>query len=431
MRIIKLQAENVKKLRAIEITPDGPIVKISGKNAAGKSTVLDSITWALGGTKAVQAQPIREGENHAFVSLDLGDYLVLRTFTPSGSTLRVTNKEGATYKSPQALLDQFIGRLSFDPMSFARADAKTQRAMLLEVTGIAVDNAKLQEAAGTLVLGDNAIDTINSTYAAVFAERTAVNRQADQAKKSLARLTPVQFTEPVSVSELAAEQADLAENQRCYDACALELRQLRIQDEGLSAQIAALARQLQEANELQMALHRDIHLKKEELASRSPSDFSGIQDRLAHADEKNRQAQQWQEYQSVSDSAAELSEQANALTARLNAIKAYQQDLVEHAAFPVDGLSFGGNGVLYNGLPLEQASSAQRLQVSLAVAMALNPELRVIRIDDGSLLDTEHLAIIEKMAADQDMQIWMEVMDESGNVGFYIEEGQVAAHGAV
>jgi hypothetical protein len=32
MKIIKLKAENIKKLIAIEITPQGNVVKITGKN---------------------------------------------------------------------------------------------------------------------------------------------------------------------------------------------------------------------------------------------------------------------------------------------------------------------------------------------------------------------------------------------------------------
>lgn len=59
------------------------------------------------------------------------------------------------------------------------------------------------------------------------------------------------------------------------------------------------------------------------------------------------------------------------------------------------------------------------------MAMALNPTLRVIRIDDASLLDSDHMAMMEAMAAEQDYQIWAEIVDESGKVGIYIEEGQV------
>ena len=37
MKIIELQAENVKRLKAVEITPDGTLQVIGGKNAQGKS----------------------------------------------------------------------------------------------------------------------------------------------------------------------------------------------------------------------------------------------------------------------------------------------------------------------------------------------------------------------------------------------------------
>ena len=115
MKIVKLTAENIKKLRAVEIVPQGNVVKISGKNEQGKTTVLDSIFWALGGTKAIQEEPIRQGETKASIRLELDDLVVTRTFTPGNSYLKVENKEGTSFKSPQAMLDKLVGKLSFDP----------------------------------------------------------------------------------------------------------------------------------------------------------------------------------------------------------------------------------------------------------------------------------------------------------------------------
>ena len=93
---------------------------------------------------------------------------------------------------------------------------------------------------------------------------------------------------------------------------------------------------------------------------------------------------------------------------------------------PISGLGFDDDGVTYQGVPLKQASAAEQLRVSVAMAMALNPKVRVIRITDGSLLDSDNLALIEQMAADQDFQVWIERVDETGTVGVVIEDGQVA-----
>jgi len=79
--------------------------------------------------------------------------------------------------------------------------------------------------------------------------------------------------------------------------------------------------------------------------------------------------------------------------------------------------------VTFQGIPFHQASSSQQLRVSLAIAMALNPTLRIIRISDGSLLDDHSMAIIREMAKAKDYQIWIEVVGD--RVGIQIEDGLV------
>ena len=109
-RIVKLQAENIKRLRAVEITPDGNIVRITGRNGQGKSSVLDAIAYALGGQSLVPSKPIREGEKkaRAIVTLDNG-LTVERRFTEKGTVLEVKREDGAKYGSPQAMIDQMLG----------------------------------------------------------------------------------------------------------------------------------------------------------------------------------------------------------------------------------------------------------------------------------------------------------------------------------
>src|SRR3990172_5374450 len=137
MKIIELQSENIERLKAVRIKPDGSLVQSTGKNGAGKTSVLDSITMALAGGDVIPEKPIREGENKAKIVVDLGDIKVTRTWTGNDKTyLAVETKEGAKYPSPQALLDILTGKLSFDPLEFARMEPNKQVETLRQLVGI-------------------------------------------------------------------------------------------------------------------------------------------------------------------------------------------------------------------------------------------------------------------------------------------------------
>jgi energy-coupling factor transporter ATP-binding protein EcfA2 len=164
-----MNAENIKKLQAIEIKPDGEIVTIAGKNGAGKSSVLDSIWWALAGTSHIQAEPIRKGQSKARIRLDMGEIVVERRFTEGGgSTLSVENAEGARFPSPQKMLDAFLGELSFDPLAFSRLEPRDQFDELRRVVQLEVD-----------------IDQLDGLNRSDYAKRTEVNRDA-KAKRAQA-----------------------------------------------------------------------------------------------------------------------------------------------------------------------------------------------------------------------------------------------------
>src|SRR3990167_7591496 len=161
MKILKLTAENVKKLRAVEITPTGELVEITGRNGAGKTSVLDSIWWALAGAKHIQAVPIRKGADKARIRLDLGDLIVERRFTPKGSTLTVEKADGARYTSPQGILDALLGALTFDPLAFVNQEPSAQFETLRAIVPLEIDLEQLD--------GLNRRD---------FDRRTEINRDA-------------------------------------------------------------------------------------------------------------------------------------------------------------------------------------------------------------------------------------------------------------
>lgn len=411
MKIIQLKAENIKKLRAVEITPDGNVVKISGRNAQGKTSTLDSIWWALGGERAIQGQPVRQGAEKGSITLDLGDIVVERRFTQKGSTLTVSNADGAKFSSPQKMLDDLVGRLTFDPLEFMRMDPKKQAETLRDLCGL--DFTEL-----------------DSQRKAAFDERTLVNRQAKDLKAQLdAVVVPADAPEQeVDVAELAAQLSRGSEHNRRIEDERAELSRQQAKLEQVEGLIAQLRQELADAEQAREGLGADIGNRKAALEAQQPVDLTGIHSQIENAKAINDAARARQHQQQLAGRHQEAVAEADRLTARLQEIDDTKARMIREAALPVAGLGFDEDGgITFNGVPLNQASGAEQLRVSVAMAMSLNPKLRVLRITDASLLDSDSLRIIQEMADTNDTQVWMEVVDESGKVGVFIEDGQVAA----
>jgi len=201
MKIIELKAENIKKLKAIEIRPTENTVVITGKNGAGKSSILDSIWYALTGKDSLKetSKPIRDGQDHASVTVDIGDYIVTRTWTNNETSyLKVENKDGARYNSPQQLLDSLIGELSFDPLEFARVEKKAQKEVLLKLLGLSAN-----------------VDELDKQYQDIFNERTFIGRNFKASKAQFDDMAKPRETLPekeVSISELSNQLKAAMEN---------------------------------------------------------------------------------------------------------------------------------------------------------------------------------------------------------------------------
>lgn len=419
MKILRLQADSFKRLKAVDITPKGNVVEITGRNAQGKTSVLDAIWAALGGATHIQAKPIRAGATKARIRLDLGELIVTRNITEKGSTLTVENAEGLPYKSPQRMLDDLVGALAFDPLAFTRMKAREQFDQLKAIAQVDLD-----------------LDTLDRQNQADFERRTAINREHKQILAQLEGM-PVPagaVTEDQDVSILLEQQQRLT--------AALTDSKLRMQAKATKqANLDRLHQEIEQIRAAFAAKKQAILDAEQELAGLEAPDETDLQDlseqiqavgeeirnsQQANAarQEAKRQIERRQDYLTR---AQDLEKQSNDLTETMAARAKAKQDAIAKAKMPVDGLGFGEGVVLYNGVPFDQASSAEQLRVSVAIAMAANPKLRVIRIQDGSLLDDTSMQVITDMARDHDMQVWMEKVDSTGKVGIVIEDGEVVA----
>jgi DNA repair exonuclease SbcCD ATPase subunit len=405
MRITELRAENVKRLKAVDITPGEHLQIIGGRNAQGKSSVLDAVALALTGkdAKKLNPRPLRDGERKGRVQLDLGEYVVTRTFTANGGgALTVTaGRSGARFPSPQRVLDDLMGRLSFDPQEFIGLSGREQAEVLRGLVDLPIDldevDAQLDELAQSRLLAGRELKALGEP-----------GRVDDSLPSSERSATVI-----VNLIQTARDRNREIENARREHADAGD----RIVD--LAHQIQQLQHELETERADQKRLKERIDFLGE------PKDTTELESQLANIEDTNARVRANRQVVERNADITSRQRTYEGLDQRINDLRASKDKALAEAKFPIDGLGFDESGVTYKGVPFQQASSMEQLRVSLAIAMASNPKLRVIRIKDGSLLDDDALALVAETAEHHDYQVLMERVGTGDPGAIIIEDGQV------
>lgn len=413
MKIVKLTAENVKRIKAVEIAPNGDgLVIVTGRNGQGKSSVLDSIWYALGGKDAQPPRPIRDGEDHAQVTLDLGDLIVTRKWTANDkSYLTVCNAEGAKYPSPQAMLDNLVGRLSFDPLEFSRMKGAEQRSVMLSLGKVDLDLAKNARDRADAEASRRDIARDLKALEARFAAAPDAPEGTPDAEVSAAAAADA-LQEQINIEQAGIRHGEAVKAaMRATDVAVATRDRIKAQLDEATAEMNRRLSALESLEAVIVQAH-DVPAAKAALAAVETTN-NAVRFCRAKADLAAQCLAKRVEWQAAQ---GEIDALDNAKSAALAA-----------AEFPVAGLGIDDDGITVGGIPFSQLADSFKLRVSMAMAMALNPKLRVIRVTDGSLLDGDSLKAVQDMAAQADYQIWIERVDETGKVGIVIEDGEVAA----
>ncbi|SCM79836.1 conserved hypothetical protein [uncultured Pleomorphomonas sp.] len=426
MHIVRLNAENIKRLSAVEIAPNGNLVEITGKNGQGKTSVLDAIYWALAGTKPIQGKPVRDGADTGSVTLDLGEYVVTRKFRVRDdgeytTSLTVANKDGAKYSDPQKLLNALVGDLTFDPLDFSRMKPLDQvialRALVPDYDFVEADRLSLKDFnARTEVNRD--IRDLQARVEAIIVPDGTPDERVD-----LAALME-ELQKDLEANEAARRHAEKVNSHTAAIATLEEeIQRGRSDIARLQAEIANIEKNIA-ARELGIEEHRDL-IDDLGLAP-AQIDTADVRQRIAESETINRNVELKKQRRKLNAELRDKTEESANLTGSIAVRKAAAAKAVRDADLPVEGLELTEDGVLLNGVPFDQASDAEQLRVSIAVAGAMNPRLRVIRVRDGSLLDDDSMAALASYAEANGLQVWVETVQSGREAAIVIEDGHVA-----
>lgn len=421
LKIIELKASNFKRLSAVEIKPKGDTVVVSGPNGAGKSSVLDAITAALCGKKASPPMPIRQGETEAEIEIDLGQFVVKRKYTDKGSYLTITAGDMKAGK-PQELLDKIVGQIAFDPMAFIRMSPADQRKTLMDLVGLSLDDL------------DEMREKAREAKNAAAADKRRYENQ-------LASLEPVPDDTPdeeVSAAEIVEELTKAKEHnlgRKELIGKVVAARNVRTAAEEQVAEakeaIEALEEELRKAKE-DMALKEtelDCAIKAEQAAVKAHDEFVEIDTeplirRLDAVDETNRKVRAKKARLDIEAKIAAAEKIRKLSAQRMEDWDSKKVERLKEVKWPVPGLAVTDAGVTFQGIPLEQVNTSAQIRVGVAVAMAMNPKLRVLRMS-GNDLDETTLRAISDQAGQAGYQLWIERIEDPTKMGIVIEDGTI------
>ena len=411
MNIIKLQASNVMNIEAVEIEPNGNTVTLTGKNGAGKSAFLKAIEFALSGKAlASTPEPVRHGQKSGDILLDLGDIVVKRHFTNESSTVKIENKDGMVFKSPQALLDKFRGNISFDPMSFASLPEKQQKEVLLGMIDLPID-----------------LDELDLKRKGIYDSRTEVNRDIKRLEgllDSIPIMSDVPDEEESAVNVMAdmqkaSEQITINERGRQL------LRKYQHQSDMLFEKQASLKAELETCTADIDALQPEIAQICADVESMVDPDLEQFKYKLEDVEQINIRVRRMQERTKSVNRLNDMKATSLSMTVDMTTIDTLKTKTISEAGMPVDGLGFNESGVTFGDVPLSQCSDGQKRLISARIGMAMNPDLRVLWVPDASLLDSDSINDLKAMADENGYQLWLECVSDDEKVGVHIEAKDV------
>ncbi|HNC11714.1 MAG TPA: hypothetical protein PLF59_08075, partial [Cyclobacteriaceae bacterium] len=400
----------------VNIKPLTNPVIIGGMNGQGKSSVLDSIMYALAGAKALPEKPIREGQEKLNITITIDGYNITRTcyFKENGemgSTVEIKKSNGERISSPQTFLDSLAGKMVFDPLEFSRLKPKDQLERLKALVKLDFSD-------------------LDGQKQRAYDERTEVNREIKFLESKIKKIDyPGTMTE-ISVEELLSELEQINEKNREYERVNREVLRQAEKCNSIKREITLVEAKIIELQARIESLTQERNKEQDALTelqiisdSGSLIDIAEINDKIKNAEAINVKVRESKEQMRIDADLRKLTATSESLTKNITDIDKKKESMMAEAVFPVPGLGYNENGITFNGLPFDQASSAQRLQVSVAMGIALNPKLRIMLIRDGSLLDEESLQVISEMVQEADIQLWIERVGTSGNGSIIIDDG--------
>jgi predicted ATP-dependent endonuclease of OLD family len=397
IKVLSLVVENFKNIEKTEVDFAGRSATIIGKNGAGKSSLIQAICSPID-SNYIPAKPVKKGEERGSIELTIGGSLhgEEETYTlglhfsekHKKGRITVTNGEGEKVNGGKQFISDIVGNIGFDIQEFIK----------LGVTSSGSISKKQMH-------------DLDKEFKDVYEARADVNRDISHAKSKLEghdfsqdeleRYNEVVDTDGI-VSKMTNIEKELEKYNKVFSTVDSLLDSIPLKQERLAL--------LEEKVE---ALHAEItadidKLDKGEvwLANKTKPSIEAMNIELSNANIHNNKVKEVKSLQDSQIAIRLLQENSEANTERLDKIKREKKQIFTSSPLPVKGLTFDEEGIYFKGLPFVEGQhpSSTIISIGAKIGMALNPNLRMLVIKDGSLLENYQL-FVEMVADNEEVEI--------------------------
>lgn len=432
MKIRKIEIENFKKIRSLSIDSlDGSSMYIVGKNNIGKSSVIQAIYYALGKEKL--SNPITFGEETGKIEIvikDDIDYNIKCILAHDKDRITITSANGATVPNPERFLKSITDNLIFDPFALILMDRKKRTETLKKILGIDTSSLDLkyaeiyQQRKERNILERSLKDRVNKiAYDVTKADTKKI--PLGQYKEKITEAKTQADTKQLIIYQAEAKKSDIKE----IDG---KINYLTEKRDRISSEILALRQQIAEkvgqieaieATEIPL-LQRKKDISNEELtaieqniSSIKDIDVSQVMADYDKAVKHNDNVDSIIRDIAVVNELSEIKELINTDTEKLNGIISEKQHIISQSLKGEINLSIEEDEIFIDGVKLDpmNMNTAGIIDFGLAINRIMNPELRILRIQNASLLDEENLNEIISKCEAEGYQLFIEKVDSSND----------------
>lgn len=416
VKIMALEAENVKRIKAVALTPAPTgLTLVGGNNNQGKTSVLDALAWALGGDRFRPNAAQRDGAvapAHLKVTLSNG---VVVERKGKNASLTVTDPTGR--RSGQQLLNAFVEPLALDLPRFMEATDKEKADILLRIIGIGTE-----------------LHTRDMEIKALYDKRTFTGQLAAQKKHFAEELIsyPEAPDEPVSASDLIRQQQDIlarnGENQRLraqYAELEQQVQQCVDELKRTRERIATLQQLADELDAKHTKLFNQRETARKTVSQLQDESTAELEASIRDIEETNRKVRANLEKSRAEDEAVQYDSEYKRLTEQIAQKRADRMALLNGADLPLPGLSVEDGALTYKEKHWRDMSGSDQLRVAAAIVRRLNPDCGFVLLDKLEQMDMTTLQEFSAWLEAEGLQAIATRVSTGSECQIIIEDGMV------